>query len=632
MALRHAISWCLFSNYVNWLRDPLQIKPSAHVVWSIVGQDILNSDVGSYFKGLSITSSLFQVWASHALVTYTSLKLASFTSLMVSVAFLLLSYFVMHISPTSASFSSIFTLRHAVVLCGLASLAWSSHLLHVSAPITDMLASGIDPLSIPSPSAFLSASVFSKVVSSHVPCITFSAFAELLRHPLDSTASLKVDLLICHHFYLGLTLLLTGCILRHPIRSASPSNEKRPVWHYRLAVSLLVLATLAFVMSQSVLYAPSYPYLASDYPTVVCIYTHHMWIGGLLMVGAGSHGSIHLISEYSATSTSRLVTTILSHRDTLLAHLIWVTVFLGFHAFGLYVHNDTLEALGRPYDTFSDTALQLRPVFANVLGLNSAFSQDPLTSVHTFYVYSLGSTVLHLSQLMGTSDFLIHHIHAFTIHTSALILLKGILYSRSSRLVADKFNLGFRYPCDGPGRGGTCQISSWDHIFLALFWMYNTISIVIFHFYWKYQSDIWGKLSSSSTHTGTNLYVSHVSQGDYASNASSINGWLRQFLWTQSSQVIQSYGTSLTSYGVIFLGSHLIWAFSLMFLYSGRGYWQELIESILWSHIKLRFTPFIHPRALSISQGRAVGVSHYILGGVGCSWSFFISRIISLSS
>jgi hypothetical protein len=44
-----------------------------------------------------------------------------------------------------------------------------------------------------------------------------------------------------------------------------------------------------------------------------------------------------------------------------------------------------------------------------------------------------------------------------------------------------------------------------------------------------------------------------------------------------------------------------------MFLFSGRGYWQELIESILWSHNKLKVAPAIQPRALSITQGRAVG-------------------------
>ena len=80
-----------------------------------------------------------------------------------------------------------------------------------------------------------------------------------------------------------------------------------------------------------------------------------------------------------------------------------------------------------------------------------------------------------------------HHIHAFTIHVTVLILLKGVLFARSSRLIPDKANLGFRFPCDGPGRGGTCQVSAWDHVFLGLFWMYNSLSIVIFHFSWKIQ-------------------------------------------------------------------------------------------------------------------------------------------------
>jgi photosystem I P700 chlorophyll a apoprotein A1 len=33
--------------------------------------------------------------------------------------------------------------------------------------------------------------------------------------------------------------------------------------------------------------------------------------------------------------------------------------FLGFHSFGLYIHNDTMSALGRPQDMFSDTAFSL---------------------------------------------------------------------------------------------------------------------------------------------------------------------------------------------------------------------------------------------------------------------------------
>jgi len=67
-----------------------------------------------------------------------------------------------------------------------------------------------------------------------------------------------------------------------------------------------------------------------------------------------------------------------------------------------------------------------------------------------------------------------------------------------------------------------------------------------------------------------------------------------------------------------------------MFLFSGRGYWEELIEFISWVHLKLEILVILQPRALSISQGRLVGLLHYLLGGVGCSWSFFIARVMIL--
>ena len=41
-----------FSNYEGWLSDPTHIKPSAQVVWPIVGQEILNGDVGGGFQGI----------------------------------------------------------------------------------------------------------------------------------------------------------------------------------------------------------------------------------------------------------------------------------------------------------------------------------------------------------------------------------------------------------------------------------------------------------------------------------------------------------------------------------------------------------------------------------------------------
>ena len=94
---------------------------------------------------------------------------------------------------------------------------------------------------------------------------------------------------------------------------------------------------------------------------------------------------------------------------------------------------------------------------------------------------------------------------------------------------------------------------------------------------------------------------------------------------------MQSYGSPLAAYGFSFLLAHFVWAFALMFLYSGRGYWQELIESISHTHSKLKLISAVSPRALSIIQGRAVGLSHYLLGGIGTTNAFILSRMIALA-
>jgi photosystem I P700 chlorophyll a apoprotein A1 len=169
---------------------------------------------------------------------------------------------------------------------------------------------------------------------------------------------------------------------------------------------------------------------------------------------------------------------------------------------------------------FSDKVIQLQPIFAQWIQsvhtlAPSAGSTAPNALAVASYSFggsiaSVHGTISMMPISLTTADFLVHHIHAFTIHVTALILLKGVLFSRSSRLIPDKVTLGFRFPCDGPGRGGTCQVSSWDHVFLGLFWMYNCISVVIFHFSWKMQSDVWGSLSVGKYHMSQEVILQMV--------------------------------------------------------------------------------------------------------------------------
>ena len=630
-----------FSNYDIWLKDPKHYLPSAHLVWSLIGQHILNSDIGNYFQGIHITSGIFSIWRGGGLFTQIHLKYGCTTSLLGTIISLAASYFRMSCffitrfadsSGFYKKFKSILP-HHLSVLFGLSSISWSGHQIHICVPPNRLLDSGIDPVVIPCPQDLLF-----KDFNWGTGCGW--AFGLWLQLALLSDIS-------GHHFYLGIVFITSGLsaygyfTLGNGVRvgvALGQGSTKAVIinsWDAQLSMNLGIAASLSIAFAHHIYAIPIYPYCASDYPTVLCLFYHHMWVAALFTVGAAAHASIFIIGDW-ANLTSLTITSwacigkVLNHRDVIIGHLIWATLALGLHSFGVYIHNDTLQALGRREDIFKDNSIQLKPLFAKDRITHETMYHYNLSS--DIKIYVVDKKVPNMSHEMGRADFIVTHIHAFTIHVALLILSKGILYARNSRLVSDKFQLGFRYPCDGPGRGGTCQISPWDHIYLAVFWMYNSVSVVLFHYFWKMQSDVWCSITNLRASSKPPAIITHICSGDFSVNSSTINGWLRNFLWSEAAQVIQSYGTNISGYGFIFISGHFIWAFSLMFLYSGRGYWQELIESILWGHHKLKIMPHIQPRALSISQGRAVGFIHYTLGGVGCTWAFFISRMVVLSS
>ena len=667
-----------FSNYEAWLTNPTGIKPSAQVVWPIFGQEILNADVGGGFHGIQITSGLFQMWRANGITNGFELYCTAIGALVMAGLMLFAGWFHYHkAAPKLEWFQNVESMmnHHLAGLLGLGCLGYAGQQIHVSLPINaclDAIDAGkpltiggrvIDSVAkIPLPHEWilnksLMADLYPSFAEGLKPFFTLNwgVYADFLTFKgglNPQTGGLWLSDTAHHHLALAVLFIVAGHFYRtnwgigHSFKEVLEAH-KGPFtgeghkgmyevfttsWHAQLSWNLVWMGSLSIIVAHHMYSMPPYPYIATDYPTQLSLFTHHMWIGGFLLVGAAAHAAIFMVRDYDpATHVNNLLDRVLRHRDAIISHLNWVCIFLGFHSFGLYIHNDTMRALGRPQDMFSDSAINLQPVFAQwIQGIHAAAAgntaPNALAGVSPVFngdLVAVGGKVAMAAIPLGTADFMVHHIHAFTIHVTVLILLKGVLFARSSRLIPDKGELGFRFPCDGPGRGGTCQVSGWDHVFLGLFWMYNSLSIVIFHFSWKMQSDVWGTVSPDGT-------VSHITGGNFANSAITINGWLRDFLWAQASQVIGSYGSSLSAYGLMFLGAHFVWAFSLMFLFSGRGYWQELIESIVWAHNKLKVAPAIQPRALSITQGRAVGVAHYLLGGIATTWAFFLARIIAV--
>ena len=292
----------------------------------------------------------------------------------------------------------------------------------------------------------------------------------------------------------------------------------------------------------------------------------------------------------------------------------------------MYVHNDVVQAFGNP-----EKQILIEPVFAQwiqsahgktIYGFNTLLSLDTSSAALAgkdlwlpSWLSAINDPLSSVFLPIGPGDFLVHHAIALGLHTTTLILVKGALDARGSRLMPDKKDFGYSFPCDGPGRGGTCDISAWDAFYLAMFWMLNTIGWVTFYWHWKHIT----------------LWSGNPAQFDESSNY--IMGWLRDYLWLNSSPLINGYNpfgmNNLSVWAWMFLFGHLIWATGFMFLISWRGYWQELIETLVWAHERTPLANLIRwrdkPVALSIVQARLVGLVHFAVGYILTFAAFVIA-------
>ncbi|PHT98322.1 Photosystem I chlorophyll a apoprotein A2 [Capsicum chinense] len=421
----------------------------------------------------------------------------------------------------------------------IGSRSWAGHQVHVSLPINQFLNAGVDPKEIPLPNEF--------ILNRDLLAQVYPSFAEGATPFCTLDWSKYADFLT---FYGGFDPVTGGLW---------PTD----IAHHHLAIAILILiaGSLTIVLAHHMYSMPPYPYLATDYVTQLSLFTHHIWIDGFLIVGSAAHAAIFMVRDYDPTTRyNDLLDRVLRHRDAIISHLNWACIFLGFHSFGLYIHNDTMSALGIPEDMFSDTAIQLQPIFAQWIQNTHALApgatapgataSSSLSWGMVIYWQWVASSPLILDKAnlgfcfpydgLGPGDFLVHHAIALGLHTTTLILVKGALDARGSKLMPDKKDFGYSFPCDGLGQGGTCDISAWDTFYLAFFWMLNTIGLVTFYCHWKHII----------------LWQGNVSQ--FNESSTYLMGWLRDYLWLDSSELINGYNP----FG---MNSLSVWAWMLLF-------------------------------------------------------------------
>jgi photosystem I P700 chlorophyll a apoprotein A2 len=667
-------------NFEQWIKDPLHIRPIAHAIWDPqFGKPAIDAFTQGGASGpVDIAySGVYHWWYTIGMRTNGDLYMGAITLLIFASLMLFAGW--LHLQPKFRPSLSWFKNaesrlnHHLSALFGVSSLAWAGHLIHVAIPESRGQHVGWDNFlsTMPHPAGlapFFTGNwgvyaqnpdtpqhLFGTGTGSGTAILTFLGGF----HP--QTESLWLTDMAHHHLAIAVIFIVAGHMYRtnfgigHNIKEMLDSKKGllsaksegqfnlphqglydtlNNSLHFQLALALASLGVVTSLVAQHMYSLPPYAFIAQDHTTMAALYTHHQYIAGFLMVGAFAHGAIFLVRDYDpAQNKGNVLDRMLQHKEAIISHLSWVSLFLGFHTLGLYVHNDVVVAFGTP-----EKQILIEPVFAQFIqaaqgkllyGFDTLLSNpDSLASTAwpnhgnvwlPNWMDAINSNSNSLFLTIGPGDFLVHHAIALGLHTTTLILVKGALDARGSKLMPDKKDFGYAFPCDGPGRGGTCDISAWDSFYLSMFWMLNTIGWVTFYWHWK--------------HLG--VWEGNVAQ--FNESSTYLMGWFRDYLWLNSSQLINGYNpfgmNNLAVWAWMFLFGHLVWATGFMFLISWRGYWQELIETLVWAHERTPLANLVRwkdkPVALSIVQARVVGLAHFTVGYIVTYAAFLIASTAS---
>jgi photosystem I P700 chlorophyll a apoprotein A2 len=562
-------------NFEKWVSNPLKTRPIAHSIWDPhFGESALKAFSKGNTYPVNITfAGLYQWWYTIGFRTNQELYKASIGVLLLASVLLIAGW--LHLQPKFRPSLSWFKNNesrlnhHLSGLLGFSSLAWTGHLVHVAIPASRGVHVGWDNfLTTPPHPAGLTpfftgnwtvyaenpdtaAHAFNTSDGSGTAILTFLGGF----HP--QTQSLWLSDIAHHHLAIAVVFIVAGHMYRTNFGIGHNMKEildaHRPPGgrlgaghvglfetitnslHMQLGLALACLGVATSLTAQHMYALTPYAYLSKDFTTEAALYTHHQYIAGFLMVGAFAHGAIFFVRDYDPElNKNNVLARMLEHKEAIISHLSWASLFLGFHTLGLYIHNDTVVAFGQP-----EKQILFEPLFAEYIQAASgkavyqfnvllASSTSPATVAGNQvwlpgWLEAINNPKTDLFLKIGPGDFLVHHAIALGLHVTALILVKGALDARGSKLMPDKKDFGYSFPCDGPGRGGTCDISAWDAFYLAMFWMLNTIGWVTFYWHWKHMT-IWGG-----------------NPGQFDESSNYIMGWLRDYLWLNSSPLINGY-------------------------------------------------------------------------------------------
>jgi photosystem I P700 chlorophyll a apoprotein A2 len=449
-------------NFEAWSRDPLHVRPIAHAIWDPhfgqLATEAYSRGGARYPVNIS-TSGVYQWWYTIGIRTNSDLYQGSIFLCFLSALFVFAGR--LHLRPAFKPTVSWFKNaesrlnHHLSGLFGVSSLAWTGHLVHVAIPASrgqrvdwsNFLAVLPHPEGL---SPFFTGrwSVYAQNPDEVTHSFgsregAGSAILTFLGGFQPQTQSLWLGDMAHHHLAIAVLFVFAGHIYRtnfgigHTIREildshVAPSGRLgrghqglfdtvNNSLHFQLGLRLASVGTITSLVAQHMYSLPPYAFLAQDFTAQAALYTHHQYIRGFLICGAFAHGAIFFVRDFDPErNRGNVLARILKHKESLISHLSWVALFLGFHTLGLYVHNDVIQAFGTP-----ERQILFEPIFAQWIQAaqgKALYGFDILLASPNNYASDASKTIWLSGWLIAINrdanslflpirpgDFLVHH-------------------------------------------------------------------------------------------------------------------------------------------------------------------------------------------------------------------------------
>ncbi|KAL5644180.1 hypothetical protein ACJX0J_003532 [Zea mays] len=567
-------------NFESWIQDPLHVRPIAHAIWDPhFGQPAVEAFTRGGAAGpVNIAySGVYQWWYTIGLRTNEDLYTGALFLLFLSTLSLIGGW--LHLQPKWKPSLSWFKNaesrlnHHLSGLFGVSSLAWTGHLVHVAIPgsrgeyvrwnnFLDVLPypQGLGPLLTGQWNLYAQ----NPDSSNHLFGTTQGAGTAILTllggfHP--QTQSLWLTDIAHHHLAIAFIFLIAGHMYRTNFgigRQHTYSSGGR-LGRGHKGLYDTINNSIHFQLGLAL----------ASLGVITSLVAQHMYslpAYAFIAQDFTTQAALYTHHQYIA---GFIMTGAFAHgaiffirdynpeqnEDNVLARMLDHKE--GFHTLGLYVHNDVMLAFGTP-----EKQILIEPIFAQ--WIQSAHGRN-IWLPGWLNAVNENSNSLFLT--IGPGDFLVHHAIALG--------FKGALDARGSKLMPDKKDFGF--------------------LDVKYHWM------GYFYWHWKHIT----------------LWQGNVSQ--FNESSTYLMGWLRDYLWLNSSQLINGYNpfgmNSLSVWAWMFLFGHLVWATGFILL--------------AWAHERTPLANLIRwrdkPVALSIVQARLVGLAHFSVGYIFTYAAFLIA-------